>query len=51
MSERQTLLEGYRGRDYPRVSRSGLSYDQTREFCIAEIERYVEQYRGLDSHD
>ena len=51
MSERQTLLEGFRGRDYPRVSRSGLSYDQTREFCQAEIERYVEQYRKLDSHD
>lgn len=51
MSERQTLLEGFRGRDYPRVSRSGLSYDQTREFCLAEIARYVEQYRKLDSHD
>ena len=51
MSERQNLLEGYRGREYPRVSRSGLSYDQTREFCLAEIQRYVEQYCKLDSHD
>ena len=51
MSERQRLLEGYQSRNYPKVTRSGLSYDQTREFCSTEIERYVKQYRELDSHD
>ena len=51
MKDRAQLLEGYQPKDHPRVSRSGLSYDQTREFCTTEIERYVEQYRALAAHD
>lgn len=51
MSHRQQLLENYQPKDHPRVNRSGLSYDQTRDFCVREIERYVEQYRALESHD
>jgi len=51
MSERQSLLEDYQGRDYPKVSRSGLSYSQTSGFCHQEIARYVTLYKGLDQHD
>jgi hypothetical protein len=48
---RRVLLEGYQPKDHPRVSRSGLSYDQTKKFCLQEIQRYVTQYHSLASHD
>jgi hypothetical protein len=51
MSQRRALLEGWTPADHPRVKRSGASYQQTEDFVRAELERWVERYRGLDAHD
>lgn len=48
---RRALLEGWTPPTHPRVQRSGTSYQQTDDFVRSELERHVERYRELDSHD
>lgn len=48
---RRALLEGWRPGDHPRVKRSGASYQQTYDFVRAEIQRHVDRYRTLETHD
>lgn len=47
----QTLMEGYRPGDVPRVQRSGAAYEQTYQYLYASIERLVNSYRQLEQHD
>lgn len=51
MSQRRTLLEGWTPPDHPRVKRSGASYQQTEDLIRAELERWVNRYRELETHD
>lgn len=48
---RRALLEAWTPPSHPRVKRSGSSYQQTHDFVTAELDRHVQRYRGLDSHD
>lgn len=51
MSQRQSLLEGWTPSAHPKVKRSGESYQQTEDFIRAGLERWVNRYRELESHD
>lgn len=51
MSALRNLMEGYQPPDPPRVQRSGLSYQQTYDYCRAELERLQSRYLQHDSHD
>ena len=47
----QTLMEGYRPGNVPRVQRSGAAYEQTYQYLHASIAGLIDRYRGLEQHD
>jgi len=47
----QTLMEGYRPGNVPRVQRSGAAYEQTYRYLHASIAGLIDRYRGLEQHD
>lgn len=51
MSTLRNLLEAYQPPDAPRVQRSGQSYQQTYDYCHAELEKLQARYIQHDSHD
>lgn len=51
MKTLRDLMEGYQPPDAPRVQRSGLSYQQTYDYCHSELERLLGEYLQHDAHD